>query len=133
MQTKLLIFRTIPMVSKRQQNVNWFKLKTFPEFISNNIHTFRELLPNKSKQIFRVHIKHYQHFDGVTPKQYYILFQTPGNTDIFRELLGNNTTHFSRVYIKQYKHFQKVPSTLNYSKNFFQSSDHTILTLSESY
>ena len=27
-----------------------------------------ELLPNKNKQIFRVHIKHYQHFDGVTPK-----------------------------------------------------------------
>ena len=55
------------------------------------------LLPNKSIQIFRVHIKHYWHFDGVTPKQYYTIFQTPGNTDIFRELLMNNATHFSRI------------------------------------
>ena len=108
-------------------------MNTFSEFLSSNTHTFRELLPNKSKHIFRVHIKHYWHFDGVTPKQYYTLFQTPGNTDIFRELLANNTTHFSRVYIKQYWHFQRVPSKLSYSKKFFQSSYHTILTLSESY
>ena len=54
-------------------------VNTFSDFISNNIdnfrelitnytthfndttsdtHTFRELLPNKSKHIFRVHIKH---------------------------------------------------------------------------
>ena len=54
------------------------------------------------KQIFRVHMKHYWHFDGVTPKQYQTLFQTPDDIDIFKELLANNDTHFSRVYIKQY-------------------------------
>ena len=43
---------------------------------------------------FRFHIKQYWHFHGVTPKQYYILFQTSNNTDIFRELLVNNTTEF---------------------------------------
>ena len=67
-----------------------------------NTHTFRALLPNKSKQIFRVYIKHYWHFDEVTPKQYYTLFQISSNTDIFRELMANITTHFSRVYIKEY-------------------------------
>ena len=58
--------------------------------------TLSELLPNKSKQIFRVHIKHYWHFEDVTPKQYYTLFQTSSNSDIFKELLSRNTKHFSR-------------------------------------
>ena len=49
---------------------------TFSEFISNSTDTFRELLPNRSKHIFRVHIKHYWHFQGVTLKYYYMLFQT---------------------------------------------------------
>ena len=101
-QTKLIFFRTILMVTKRQQNVNQLKLNTFSEFISNDTHTFTELLPSKSKQIFIVHIKHYWHFDGVTSKQQYTLFQTLGSTDIFRGLLANKTTHFFRVYIKQY-------------------------------
>ena len=128
---------------------SWNCFCFFSEFISNNTNTFRELLPNKSKNIFRVHIKYYWHFQGViskqyytlfqtssntdifrvTGKQYYTLFQTSSNTDIFRELLANNTTHFSRVYIKQYWHFQRIPSKLNYSKNFFLSSYHTILML----
>ena len=64
--------------------------------MSNNTHTFRELLPNKSKHIFRVHIKHYWHFEEITPKQYHTLFQKLSNTDIFKELLPNNTTHFSK-------------------------------------
>ena len=64
--------------------------------MSNNTHTFRELLPNKSKDIFRVYIKHYWHFEEVTPKQYYMLFRTSSNTDIFNELLPSNSTHFSR-------------------------------------
>ena len=80
----------------------------------NNTHTFRELLPNKSKQIFRVHIK--QYFEGVTPKQSYTLFKKSNNNDIFRELLANNTTHFSKVYIKQNWNFQRVLSKLNYSR-----------------
>ena len=101
-----------------------------PEKIS--IHTFRQLLP-AIFAIFRFHIKLYWHFHWVTPKQYYTLFHTLNNTDIFRELLVNNTTYFSRVYIKQYWHFQRVPSKLNYSKNSFQSTYHTIMTLSESY
>ena len=108
-------------------------LHIFSELISNNIHTFRELLPKKSKHIYRLHIKQYWHFQGVTPKQYCTLFQTSNSTDIFSELLANSTTHFSRVYIKQYWHFQRVTSKLNYCKNFFQSSYHTIMTLSESY
>ena len=76
---------------------------------------------------------HYWHFQEVTPKQYYTLFQTSNNTDISRVLLENNITHLSRVYIKQYWHFQSVPSKLNFSETFFQRSYHTILTLSESY
>ena len=74
--------------------------------------TFRELLPNKSKHFFRVHIKHYWYFEGVTSKQYYTLFQTLSNIDIFRELLSNNTTHFSKAYIKQYWHFQSYRQTI---------------------
>ena len=75
---------------------------------------FRELLATNTINVFRFHIiiKQCWHFQIVT---------------------GNNTTHFSRVHIKQYWHFQRVPSKLNYSKNVFQSSYHTILTLSECY
>ena len=85
---------------------------TFSEFISNNTHTFRELLPNKSKHIFRVHIKYYWHFQGVTSKQYYTL---------------------TLPDIKQYWHFQKVTGKQYYK--LFQISYHyqTILTFSESY
>ena len=61
-----------------------------------------KLLPNKGKQIFRVHVKHYYNFDGGNPTQYYTFFHTPGNSEILRELLANNTTYFYRVYIKQY-------------------------------
>ena len=119
-------------------------LHPFSEFISNNTHTFRELLPNRSKHIFRVHIKQYWHFQGVTPKQYYTLFQTSKSTDLsrelrqtilytfpeltsnktdfFKELLINNTTHFSRVYIK-----------LLANNTAHISFHQTILTFSESY
>ena len=129
-------------------------LYTFSEFMSNNIHTFRKLLPNNGVHIFRVHIKHYWHFQGVTPKQHYTLFQTSNNTDIsrkllannytlfqnlhqtiraFSELLANNTAHTSRVYIKQYWYFQRVTGKQYYK--LFSISHHyqTILTLSESY
>ena len=99
-------------------------------------------------------MKHYWHFEGVTPNNT-THFQTSSNTDkqycywqtilhtfpelisnstaIFRELMENNTTHFSRVYTKQYWNFQRVLSKSNYSKKFFQSSYHTILALSENY
>ena len=88
-------------------------LHPFSEFISNNTHTFRELLPNRSKHIFRVHIKQYWHFQGVTPKQYYTLFQTSKSTDLsrelrqtilytFPELTSNKTDFFKRVTDKQY-------------------------------
>ena len=105
-------------------------IHTFSEFISNNTHTFSELLPNKSKHIFRVHIKHYWHFEGVTPKQYYPLFQTSSNTDIFRELLSNNTTHFSRAYIKHNDIFRVIGKQYY---TLFQSLHQTILTFSESF
>ena len=103
---------------------------------------FEIITTNNRKHFFRFHIKQYWHFNRVTPKRYYTLFQTSNNTDISRELLVNNTTHFCKVYIKQYWHFQRVPSKLIYGRNFFQSTYqtishnaqyHTIMALSESY
>ena len=115
------------MITKFQLNNFQFRLNTFPEFISSNTHTFRELLLNKSKHIFRIVIKHYRHFQPVTPKQYYTFFQSlhqpillfseesylqtilhtfpdflSNNTDIFRELMVNSIAYISRAYIKQY-------------------------------
>ena len=103
-------------------------------------------------------IRQYWHFQRVSVKQHFTLFQslhqiiltfsellanntthytvpelTSNNTDILRELLANSTTHFSRVYTRWYWHFQRVSSKLNYSKKFFQNSYHTILTFSKSY
>ena len=69
------------------------QIKHILEFMSSNTHLFTELLPNKIKHIFRVHIKHYWHFEGVTRKQCWTLFQVSSNTDIFRELLSNNILH----------------------------------------
>ena len=111
------------------------------------------LLPNKSKHILGVHMKHYWHFQRVTLKQYNALLQRSNSTDIFRVLLRNNTNfpsfriivkqywHFervtgkqcyiSRVYIKQYWHFQRVPSKLNYSKNFSEFILHNTDTFRE--
>ena len=106
-------------------------IKPFSEFISHNTHTFRELLANRSKHIFRVHIKHYWHFQGITLKQYYTLFQTSNSTDISRELLANNIIHFSRASIKQYWHFQRV--TDKYYYTVFQGSHQTTLIFSKSY
>ena len=107
------------------------------------------------KHFFRVHFKQYSHSQRVTTKQEKTNFQNSYQTllalwwsysqtrlhtfpDIrqywhFQRVLANNTTHFSRVYIKQYWCFQRVSSKLNYSKTFFQSLYHTILTLSQSY
>ena len=81
-------------------------------------------------------------FQGVTPNDYTLANNTTNfsrfhniinNNDNFIELLVNNATYFFRVYIKQDWYFQRVPSKLNHEKNFFESSYHTILTLSESY
>ena len=97
--------------------------------MSNNTHTFRELLPNKKKQIFRVDIKHYWHFEGVTPKQFYTLLPTSSNTDIFRELLSKNTTLFQSLH-------QTILNTellANNTKNTFPELTSEILTFSESY
>ena len=44
---------------------------------------------------------------------------TSNTTDILRESLVQNTTHCFRVSIKEYWHFKRVPSKLNYSRNFF--------------
>ena len=127
--------------------IYWYQ-STNRRFIHSHllIHSHKGGWPNNSKHIFRVHIKHYWHFQGVTFKNntthssrhqsiltfsesYWLtILQTfsdfislPKNTDIFRELLANNTKQFSRVYIKQYWHFQRVPFKLNQIKNFFQS------------
>ena len=106
-------------------------LNPFLEFMSNNTHTFREFLLNRSKHIFRIYIKHCWHFQGVTPKHYHTFFQTPNSTDISRELLPNNIIHFSRVYIKQYWHFQRVTDKQYYI--LFQSSYQPILIFSKRY
>ena len=123
-------------------------LHNFLEFVSNNTHTFSELLPNKSNHIFRVHtnitdtFRESTHFSrhqiiltfsesySQTILQTFPDFISLSNTEIFKT---NNTAHFSWVYIKQYWQSQKVPSKLSYSKTFLQSSYHAILTLSESY
>ena len=74
------------------------------------IHTFRKLLP--------------------TTRDTFSDFKS-NNTDTCMELLPNNTTHFSRQ--QTILNFQRVPSKLNYGKNFFQSTYHTIMALLESY
>ena len=94
---------------------NWFKLNTFSEFISNNTHTFKELLPNKSKHISRVHIKHYWHFAGVTPKEYYTLFQTSSNTDMFREwqTIQHTFSEFISSNTDIFREWQTIQHTLS--------------------
>ena len=90
----------------------------FPGSYSQWLHTFPdifiELLANNTTNFSRFH-------------------NIINNNDNFIELLVNNATYFFRVYIKQDWYFQRVPSKLNHEKNFFESSYHTILTLSESY
>ena len=122
------------------------KLNTFSEFISSNTLTFRKLLPNKSKHIFRVHIKHYCYsqtilhtfpdikqywrFQRVTGKQYKTVFQSLHQIILkFSESYWH--THFSRVRIKRYWYFQIV--TGKQYCTHFQSLHQTIPTFSESY
>ena len=74
-------------------------LHIFSEFISNNTHTFRQLLPNNTTQ-FSTHQTILTFSEGYwqTMLQTFPDFTSlSNNTDIFRELLANNTTHFSRV------------------------------------
>ena len=71
---------------------------------------FQAINTNNRKHFFRFHVKKYWHSHWVAPKRY--------------ETLSD---------VKQYWHFIRVPSKLNYSKNLFQSTYHTIMTLSESY
>ena len=52
-------YRTLEWSKNQNKILTSHKLNTFSEFISSNIHTFRELIPNKCKHISRVHIKHY--------------------------------------------------------------------------
>ena len=49
---------------------------------------------------------------------------------LFQRVVGKQ---YERGYIKQYWHFQGILSKLNYSKNFFQGTCHTIMILSGSY
>ena len=81
-------------------------LHNFLEFVSNNTHTFSELLPNKSNHIFRVHTN---------------------ITDTFRE-----STHFSRHQI--ILTFQRVthkpyykPFQISYHYQILKFSKQTIL------
>ena len=74
------------------------RANAFSEFTWNIADTFRELLQKNTTQFLQL---------------------TSNTTDILKKLLVKNTTHCSRVYIKKYWHFQRVPSRLNYSKNFF--------------
>ena len=111
-------------IYRTQPNI---KMEPFAKIVNSSRGIFKM---EYSKFIFRVQIKHYQHFEGVTPKEYYTLFHTSSNTDIFRQLLSNNT-HFSRAYIKQYSDIFKV--TGKQYCTLFQSLHQTILTFSESY
>ena len=84
-------------------------LLTFPEFIWNNTNIFRELLADSTAHTPRAYIKQYWDFQEVTGEKYYKRLQI--------------SCHYQAIV------FQRVPSKLNYSKSFFQSSYHTILTL----
>ena len=108
------------------------RVNTFWEFISNITDTFRELLSNNTTHFSRdktvlTFSEYYWEVIQIFPH----FISLSNNTDIFR--VTGKQCYTSRVYIKQYWHFQRVPSKLNYSKNFFQSSYYTILTLSEGY
>ena len=77
-------------------------------------------------------MKKYSHFQSVTTNnRKHVSDLISNNTDTFMDLLSNNTTHFSRH--QTILTFSESSSMLNYSKNLFQSSYHTIMTLSESY
>ena len=123
---KFFIIRAILMVIKyMHENLKHTVKKHMAKKIKKHSH-FEIITTKNRNHFFRFHIKQYWHFNRVTPKRYYTLFQTSNNTDIFRELLVNNTKHFCKVYIKQYWHFQRVPSKLIYGRNFFQSTYQTI-------
>ena len=110
------LIKTILMVKEyMHENLNHTVKKHLAKKIKKYSH-FQTMLPTIAN---RFHIKQYWHFHWITSKQYC--------------LLVNSTTRFSRVYIKQYWNFQRVPSKLKYSKNFFHSTYHTIMALSESY
>ena len=79
------------------------RVNTFSEFISNITGTLRELLANNTTHFSR-------HQAILTFSESYC--QTILHT--FPELTSNNTDIF------------RVPSKLNYSKKFFQSTYHTI-------
>ena len=100
--------------------------------ITNITGTFRELVPNNTKYFSKhqtiltfaesywqtilhifPNIKKYWHFQWVTVKQYYTLFQTSRNIDIFRESIPNSTTHFSKH--KQYWYFPRVTAKQCYT------------------
>ena len=98
--------------------------------------------------------KKYSHFQTITTNNSkHVSDFISNNTDSFMELLPNNATHFHRhqtiltfsesywqtilhtfpEFISSNTDIFRVPSKLKYSKNFFQSTYHTIMTLSESY
>ena len=74
------------------------------------IHTFRQLLPTIAN-----------------------IFQISYQTILTLLCSYSQTILHTFPGIKQYWHFQRVPSKLNYSKYCFQSTCHTLMTLSESY
>ena len=105
--------------------------------MSNITDAFRELLPNST-----THFSRHQAILTFSESYWQTVLHTfpeltSNNTDIFREFLANNTTHFFRVYLKQYRYFQRVPSMLNYRKNFFSKilngKLHFLCSVSESY
>ena len=113
------------------------RINTFQEFISNITDTFWEFLPNNNAHFSRYQtiLTFLESYWKTIPLTFADLISLANNTDIIRELLTNNTTNFSIFHTisKQYWHFPRVLSKWSYSKNFFESSCHTILTLSESY
>ena len=82
-------------------NASFEKYNFYPNNFQSSYQTLLAIWWSYSQTILHVFldIRQYRHFQRVTGKQYYTLFQS---------------------YIKQYWHFQSFPSWLNDSKNFFR-------------
>ena len=104
-------------------------IKTFSEFIPNNINIFGDLLSSNT-DFFRVYIKQYTFSDKITANNVdYVQINysefIPNNFNIFGDLLSSNTDFF-RVYIKQYTFSDKITANnvdhvqINYPKQSFR-------------
>ena len=75
----------------------------------------RDMIKTYSQELYSVYVMYFVSYSQ-------IILHTFPDIKQHWELLTNNNMLFSRVYTKQYWHFQRVPSKLDYSKKFCQSS-----------